>query len=349
MSLGRLWAGKAFGTSTGNLFVKLEGGDTALAGTLHFNESGAGLVVYAIKGAFDGSRLTFSGEPQVHAEGMTYGALKAAASLGPRGNLEGEWETDIGSRGTFVLFPHDVLTPPSGPEDQVPDQLHTARHHFGAIEIDRDQIITIAEEVQREFPKGRVVITVAAGSEQSRFLEDFKKLTFNQDRAEAIKIAVQEPEGGGLNKVVAVEFGPQYNLAMTQSASEAWVLGKLETLKRDFRKFERNYTTNFKRWGVGVNQLLFVGAIVFLPSLATLRDRAILMGGVLALMFAVNWLHNRYLPFAAIYLSKKPISRFVRVMPTVLSWIIAVTASAAATLLAAYLQGWLELPPTLSP
>jgi hypothetical protein len=30
MALGRLWAGGAFGTNTGNLFLKLEGEDAAL-------------------------------------------------------------------------------------------------------------------------------------------------------------------------------------------------------------------------------------------------------------------------------------------------------------------------------
>ena len=75
---------------------------------------------------------------------------------------------------------------------------------------------------EREFTKGRVVVTFVADSEQSRFLEDFKKLNFNADRAEIIKLLVQEPEGGGTNRVVLVEFGPQINSAMTQGASELY-------------------------------------------------------------------------------------------------------------------------------
>ncbi len=48
MALERLWAGKAYGTNTGNLFVKLEGDDAALVGTLRLNEAGVGLAVYSI-------------------------------------------------------------------------------------------------------------------------------------------------------------------------------------------------------------------------------------------------------------------------------------------------------------
>jgi hypothetical protein len=133
---------------------------------------------------------------------------------------------------------------------------------------------------------------------------------------------------------------------MTQGASEAWVLGRLEKLKRDLRRFERAYPTTFKRLGFGFYQLLFVATIVFLPSLATLRDRAILMAGILGLIVTVNWLHSRYLPFAAIYLGKKPEGLLYRVAPSVVSWLIAVTAALAATLLAGYLQGWVALPST---
>ena len=131
---------------------------------------------------------------------------------------------------------------------------------------------------------------------------------------------------------------------MTQGASEAWVLGKLEKLKRDLRRFERAYTTNFKRFGFGINQVLFVAAIIFLPSLANLRDRAMLMSGILALIFAVNWLHNRYLPFASIYLGKKPQGLLAWIGPSVVSWLITVTAGIAAILLGGYLRGWLALP-----
>lgn len=343
MALGRLWAGRIYGTNTGNLFVKLGGDNDALNGTIHLNEPGVGVVVYAVQGSFDGNRLSLTGEPQMQIDGFAFGQLTATASLGARGTLSGEWATSIGSAGTFVLFPHDqnqaIETDPS----KLPDQLHTVRHHFQAVEVDRQQITTIADEIQRDF-KNAVIVTVTADTEQSRFLSDFKTLNFSADRAAVIKLYVREPEGSGLDRIAQVEFGPQVNMAMTQGGDEAWVLGMLEKLKRSIRPLERSYTTNFKRLGFGINQLLVVGTIVFLPDLGSLRDRAILMGAVLALIFAVNWLHSRYLPFAAIYLGEKPTGILARMAPTAVSWFIAATASIAAALVAAYLQGWLAIP-----
>lgn len=338
MALERLWVGRAYGTNTGKLFVKLEGEDSGLEGTLRLNEPGTGLTEYTIAGSFDGVRLALTGEPVTRIEGMSFGRLTATATLNQRGGLDGEWETDIGSAGTFVLFP------PNRPQitdlsEQTPPQLHTARHGFGAIGIDREQIIALADDIQRDLKGGQVVITVVAGSEQSHFLEDFKKLNFNANRAEAVRIFVQEPESDGLNKVISLEFSPQINLAMTQGANEAWVLGKLEKLKRDISRFERTYSTNFKVFGFDITQLLLLAGIVYLPSLTNMLNRAILMVGILLLIFALSSFHNRFFPFAAIYLSQKPKRLFDKVAPSVLSWLIAASAGLVATLLAAYLQG----------
>jgi hypothetical protein len=75
MALGRLWAGRAYGTNTGNLFVKLKGEDAALAGTLRLNDPEVGLAEYSVTGSFDGLRLTLAGEPQTHIEGVSFGRL----------------------------------------------------------------------------------------------------------------------------------------------------------------------------------------------------------------------------------------------------------------------------------
>jgi hypothetical protein len=91
-----------------------------------------------------------------------------------------------------------------------------------------------------------VVVTVVAGTEQSRYLADFKSINFDFDRASIVKLFVQEPEGSGVNRVAQVEFGPQINQLTAQGGDEAWVLGMLEKLKRSIRPFERLYTTNFE-------------------------------------------------------------------------------------------------------
>lgn len=304
------------------------------------NEEGVGIAVYVVNGSFDAPILTLIGQPQAQIDGVEFGQLTVVGAMNPKGEIHGDWQTTIGSAGTYVLFPHmggeqpfDVLQA---------EQLHTARHNFGAIEIDKEQITEIAGGIRREFPK--VVVTVVAGTEQARYLEDFEQFQFAVDRAEIIKIFAQKPDGFGSNQVVSIEFGPQVNTAMTQGANEAWVLGQLETLKRDLKRYERSYITNFKRWGIGINQVMLLAAIVFLPSLSGLEDRAILMGIVLALNIGVNWLHARYVPYAAIYLREKKMGWLAKAWPRVASWGIGIVATVIAGLAAAYLQGALRIP-----
>lgn len=343
MALGLYWAGGVAGTNTGKVFVKFEGEDAALTGSLHFNDTDLGVVVYSLVGSFNGNQLTFAGQPQT--DGEDHSPLTATATLNPKGNLEGQWQTEQGTAGVFVLFPQQQGQAAEPATDAPPEQLHTVRHQFGAIQIDRAEITGLAEDIQREFTNNKVVVTVVAATEQSRFLPDFKSLSLNENKATILKLFASEPEGTGVNRVIAIELGPQINSAMTQGADEAWVLGMLERLKRSLKPFERSYATNIKRVGIGFTQILLLAAIVYLPSLASLRDRTIFMAGVLAIIFGVNWLHTRYLPMAAIYLRKRPQGLLSRAVPSALSWLIALTAGAAATLLAGYLQGWIGKAP----
>lgn len=203
------------------------------------------------------------------------------------------------------------------------------------------KIIALADDIQRAFPNGRLIVTFTTDTEQSRFLEDFKLLNISAGQAELLKLFVREPDAAGIDKSVTVEFGPSINWVMCQGVSESWVLGELERLKREITKFERFYAP--KAFGVGINEFMLISAIVYLPSLSSLRDRAILMAGVVGLVYAINWIHRRYLPHAAIYLTKKKDGWIARTLPSVASWIVGIAATVIATLLGAYLQGWLPL------
>ncbi|MFC4624271.1 hypothetical protein ACFO1V_03360 [Daeguia caeni] len=343
MALSKLWTGKVAGTSTGNVFLQLSGEDTALLGTLRFNEAGVGIVVYSIAGTFDGTKLTVTGEPQNQIEGFAFGRLTAVADLNQRGEFWGQWETDIGSAGTFVLFPSDLSQANDANASQPLNQLHTARHDFTAIEIARDQIIEIAEEIQNEFKTGPLVVTVEARTTQTCFLPDFKKLHFSDDQAKIIKLFVQEP-AGGLSRAVTIEFGPQMNFALTQGPDKAWVLGTLEQIKSYVQPYERSYSTNLKRFGIGFNQAILFGALVFLPSLNTIRDRALLLGVVVALALLVAQAHQRYLPFASIHLRAKRVTLWSKIAPSLVSWLLTASAAIVSGLLLAYLQGWMGRP-----
>lgn len=343
MVIGNKWAGQLYGTNTGNLYATLEGHDDDLTGRFHLNDPAFGIVVYAITGTFDGQSLSLHGEPAKPLEGVELGKLEAEAVLSSKGELEGEWTTSTGSAGTFFLLPHDRISEPDEESGAKQERLHTARHDFGAVAVDCQQISDLAKEVQDDFKQTQVVVTVLAGTEKSWVLDDFTNTTFKSERATMFRIFARERQTRGLDRIVVIEFGPQVNFSMTQGPDEAWVLGMLEKLKKSIDPLGRKYATNFRKFGFDKSQVLLLGAIVYLPSLTGLTSRVALMAGVLMINYLVDRFHRRYLPFAALFLGEKPKGVIARSLPSALSWIITLTSAVTAALLAEYLKGRLPI------
>jgi hypothetical protein len=343
MTIAKRWAGFAYGTNTGKLFLKLDGNDENLIGTLHHNEHGVGVIVYDIEGKFEGSSLSFSGRPQGNLALVNLGDLSAHGSLNANGNIGGDWSTTIGTAGTFELYPHahsenHQLEPqPSG------EKLHTARHQFGAISIDRAEIIEIADTIQKEFKNSNLVITISGQTEQSLYLSDFKEKHSEFKEAVVVTLRASEAETNNISKVVQLEFGPLYNNLMTQGANEAWVLGLKEKIKLAVKPFEKSYATNFNKFGVTLNQFALIFALAYLPSFSSAASRYIFVIWVLILLLFINYIHRKYLPFALFNFSEKRRGILARIWPSMLSWFIATMAALAASILAAYLPKLLLL------
>ncbi len=105
MGIGHPWAGRFYGTNTGNLSVRLYGPDEKLTGVLRINDTEYGVSSYQIEGSFVDSKLVLSGKRAKGSEdGIIYGDLSVVGELNPNGELVGEWETTIGSGGTFRLY-----------------------------------------------------------------------------------------------------------------------------------------------------------------------------------------------------------------------------------------------------
>ena len=158
--IGRLWAGRVYGTNTGNLFIELEGDDAALTGALRFQDERFGPVVYAIEGKFDGSTLEFNGQPTSSGEGVVVAPINTKSTLTPDGQLRGTWTSDLGTGGTFHLFPHDLVGSNKDPSKELlPERIHTAIRTLGALRLYADELGELIGFVSRDFSQGRVIVT----------------------------------------------------------------------------------------------------------------------------------------------------------------------------------------------
>ncbi|MFO1207602.1 MAG: hypothetical protein U1E40_00105 [Amaricoccus sp.] len=335
ISIAALWTGNIYGTNTGKLFIRLEGDDTSLRAAVHLNDDNRGIIVIEATGSFEDECLSLSG----HMPDDPQQSVDLIAKLNPNGNFRGGWTTNFGAAGTLALFPDDVFSE-DAPQDRGPAQLYTARHFFGPIVIDRQELTAIANEMQSAFPSSKLVVTISTETEQIFYLDKLAEKHFPARRALMVKLHVQEPDRDGLNRLISLELGPSYNVAMTQGTDETWVIGRLEKLKNLATPFTRGFFYKFKSIGVSFNQIALLCAVVFLPSLNGLLERSILMGGVILIAFAVKKGQDRIFQNAVIYLGERSPSLLERAGPPVFSLAVAVLGGAAATLLAVWLQKW---------
>lgn len=339
--LGKMWAGRAYGTNTGNLFVEFEKTGPEVSGLLRFLDSQFGIAVYTVEGTFD-DLLVLTGHWQQGSEAAdVHGELSVKAHLTSEGNLRGTWSSSIGTGGTFELFPHELVLPKRSiaSEPRVPEQIYSRNVNIGALKLYAEDILSLLRFIQEDFNMPRPVVTYhIRGSEVTKYASDFISEVKSLGRLEYLKITIQEPEAYGINRVVTVElnaFGS--NEVRVQGIRESWVIGRAEALASFLRKYQSNLVTKYRKFGLNLNSVIFVAMLVLIPEIAKLSDRAMFVGATFILLLALLSFHKRFIPNASILLTEEKPNAFVRAWPTILSWIVAASAS----LIAALVFRWL--------
>src|SRR5574341_434523 len=170
--LGKLWAGRVYGTNTGNLFIEFERVEAPhVSGTLRFMDTVFGLAVYSIEGTFD-EALKITGKPTQGGQGIQLGELTAEARLTSHGNLRGTWTSSLGTGGTFEAFPHDAAPSRVQSRDAptIPEQLYTKNVALGSIRLFAEDVRQLLTYIRQDFLTGRPIVTFnARGGEVTRY------------------------------------------------------------------------------------------------------------------------------------------------------------------------------------
>lgn len=335
--LNKLWAGRVFGTNTGNLFIELENTGSAVSGTLRFLDAAYGLAVYSIVGTF-GDTLCIEGKPAVEpAQKIELGILTVEGSLTEEGNLRGTWHSSIGTAGTFEAYPHDsnLPIPKAKPDGDIPEQIYTRNLGLGAIRLYGDDVKRLIQYIREDFRSGRVIATYnTRGSQVTKYVDDFLLEATALGDIGYLKIQVQELEAHGINKLVKIEFNSRgANEVQVQGIRESWVVGKAEMLSGFLKDHQPTLVTTYKRFGLNLNAVIFLTMIVLLPSIDTLANRAVFVVGVVAIQQVILAIHVRFVPNASIHVGEAQPPMLERLWPTVLSWFVAASSSLAAALL----------------
>ena len=339
-AIGRSWAGSVYGTNTGNFFLKFEEVEPKLRGTLRHLDRAYGLAIFTVEGSFE-EKLQLVGTPQQSPAGVELGTLSLSAALTPEGHLRGEWSSTTGTAGTFVAYPHDQETDQAAAhaKSSAPEQIYLHTIVLGSLSLYEPDIIALISEVGKDFKGGRLIATYSTGvGEATKYVEDFIADLAKLRSLTYLKLQIQEPEAHGINKISIVELRAYgVNEIRVQGINEAWTIGRAQGLANFLRSYENIVVTGYKKFGLNLNGVIFLGMLIAIPEVPSLLSRTIFVGAVVALLAILLWLHSKFIPNATIKVAGPVPSRIARFLPTAFSWLFAVIAS----IVAAYIYTWL--------
>ncbi len=121
--LKNAWAGRLYGTNTGNVFVEYTQTENLISGLARFHDDRFGITIYDISGSMIEGKMKVRGVPQKNPPGTVVEEATIEVDLKQDGSLAGRWETTIGSAGTLKLYPHSYENMAS--KSKEPEQIYT--------------------------------------------------------------------------------------------------------------------------------------------------------------------------------------------------------------------------------
>lgn len=119
------------------------------------------------------------------------------------------------------------------------------------------------------------------------------------------------------------------NEVRTQGIHEPWVVGTAEGIARTLKESEKFLWTTFRKFGLGLNQIIFVAMLVFIPEIASVGYRVGFVALVMVLLIGLLWIHGHLIPNMIVYPKAEP-TAVQRALPTVISWLATVASALAA-------------------
>ena len=329
-SLAVKWAGRLFGTNTGNLFLELTQEGETVRGTARFLDSLYGLAIYEFTGSFDGTlRLDCKPLKTSVAEGL--GEVTVEAVLTPEGNLRGDWHSTVGTAGTFEAFPHDTpnVRQDSTKFENAPEQIYNKNIQIGSVRLFSYYVKRVISFIEQDYAIGRAIVTYnVRGSQATKYACDFIRDIESLGEINYLKITIQETEAYGINKVIVLELVEHgVSEVRVSGINEAWVIGKAESIAQEIRPRQNILVTTYRKYGLNLNGVIFFAMLVAMPGIDMWEDRAIFAATVFILLNLLLVIHGKFIPNTKIYLSQERPSFFKRAWPSILSWVIAVTSS----------------------
>lgn len=341
-NLANRWAGRLYGTNTGNVFLDLVQDDHKISGRLRVMDSIFGVSIYEYTGIFD-EELILNCTPSKSVDGVELGDVSVSGRLTPEGNIRGDWESTIGTAGTFEIYPHDITSadPGAGARETHPEQIYNKTIQLGSVRLFKDDVVQLVDFIKKDFTSGRAIVTFTQrGSELTKYADDFFGQLDSIEQLNYLKLVIQEPEAYGINRVIVIELVANgISEIRTSGINESWVLGKAESIFQILRPKQNSLVTTYRKYGLNLNGAIFVAMLIAIPDIADWKNRAIFVVSVFLLLNFLLFIHNKFIPNTAIYLEQEKPGFLRRAWPSILSWVITASSSVVAAYIFSILRG----------
>jgi hypothetical protein len=327
------WAGRLYGTNTGNFFFDVTQDESKISGQIRIMDSIMGVSLYTYAGTI-GDEIIMECTPIDGVEGVIIGTVTVRGHLTSKGNFKGDWESSIGTGGTFDAFPHDQRkgAQDSSFSEDLPEQIHNKTIQVGSVRLFNEDVHQLIDFIKKDFTEGKAIITCnVRGSEVTKYANDFLNNLEGTEELNYLKVVIQEPEAYGINRVVVLELVATGESEIRVSGiNESWVLGKAESIGQLLKPKQNFLITTYRKYGLNLNGALFIAMLIAIPEITKWYERATFIGVVFVLLNILLMIHNKFIPNTAIYLQKIKPSFVQRAWPSILSWVIAATSSVTA-------------------
>lgn len=332
MNIEGVWAGNIFGTNTGRVFAEFEQDVSRVSGTFRVNDDSLGIIVYTCTGTA-ADQIDLQCLPQQAPEDVEIPGTRVVGSVLADGSFRGRWETEAGTAGLVRLFPHKVNQTELKEAKVEPEQIYNRVEQLGSMRLFRDDIKRLLDLVAKGFTQGRLIVTYEhQGNEITQWREDFLGALDELVELRSLGLFIQEPSLGSVNKSVNINLpATGENILRVSGPDDTWVIGKAESLRRALSAFENKVITNYRKHGLNINGLIFLGMLVVMPSIPGMLRRAIFGAAILLVLWALLSIHTKLIPNTLILLKGKPKGPLALAWPSILSWLIGLTASLVAS------------------
>lgn len=336
--LPKQWTGRVFGTNTGNVFCQLDGPPTALKASLRIMDDRFGLAIYEGEGRYDGSNLRLSLTPIQADAPVSVKPIEIRGGLGQQGAITGNWVSELGTAGTFVLYPQDSAVEMTA--NAANEVLHTAERDLGAVRLYGPDFKLLVDAIRGDLRSSPVYVTFRERNTQRTLqVEQFLVEAEHLPPLHSLRLTANERETERINKVVEVSLDAELgNKVFVQGAQEAWARGKAEHLKSILERTQPPTLTVIKNHGLNINAVLLLLGIAALPELS-FSKRLVFLVALIGVAATIAFFHKALISGTIIYLNEDRPTFWKRYAAPFTSAVIAAIAGALGAVIFGALSG----------